>query len=112
MKPHANSLRQQVYAILLDSPKRMNSKEIAQAMNTTTHELANTLRNMMHDPSNYPGFNRKRTKYGWMYSTKTGTDDAPPAHPVFADLWRGWGSADRLGEGNADAFFERINRET
>lgn len=111
MKPHTNSLRQQVYAILKASPKKMSSRDIAEVMNTTTHELANTLRNMMHDPGNYPGFRRKRMKAGWMYSTSTHDESAPPAHPVFTDLWRGWGNADRLGDGNADEFFRRMNRD-
>lgn len=111
MKPQSKSLRQQVYAILKASTKRMSSKDIAAAMNTTTHELANTLRNMMHDPGNYPGFTRRRTKIGYMYSTSEIDDNAPPAHAVFADLWRGWGAADRLGDGSAQAFFERMNRE-
>lgn len=111
MKPQSLSLRQQVYAILKESPKRMSSKEIAAAMNTTTHELANTLRNMMHDKNNYPDFQRNRTAYGWMYSTQGVDAGLPPAHPVFTDLWRGWGVGDRLGDGNALAFFERMNRE-
>lgn len=112
MKPHTNSLRQQVYALLQAAPKPMTSKEIADAMGTTTHELANTLRNMMHDGENYPDFYRKRTKGGFLYSANLNYPEPDhKQHGAFADLWRGWGGADKLGEGNAQSFFERMHRE-
>lgn len=112
MNSPAKSLRQQVYALLQAAPKPMLSKEIAEQLGTTTHELANTLRNMMHDGVNYPDFYRRRNKLGYFYSANM---DAPepdhPQSPVFADLWRGWGGADRLGSGSADEFFGRLRYE-
>ena len=112
MKPHTNSLRQQVYKLLQAAPKPMLSKEIAEQLGTTTHELANTLRNMMHDGVNYPDFYRRRNKLGYFYSANMEAPEPDhPQHPVFADLWRGWGVADRLGEGNAESFFMRLRYE-
>lgn len=112
MKPHTNSLRQQVYALLQTTPKPMTSKQIADAMNTTTHELANTLRNMMHDGVNYPDFYRRRNKLGYFYSAnRNAPEPDQPRHPIMNSLWCGWGNADQLGEGSDESFFKRLRCE-
>lgn len=112
MKTPAQSLRQQIYTLLQQAPRPMTSKQIADALGTTVDGIANALSRIMHDGVEYPDFYRQRNKLGYFYSANMNAPEPDhPQHPVFADLWRGWGVADRLGEGNAESFFARLRYE-
>jgi hypothetical protein len=111
MKPHTPHLRQKIYEVLKAAPRPLKPTEIANQLGVEPLELANSLRYMLGDEK-FPDFWRKRNSRGWSYAAKVFADDsARPQHAIMQDLWRGWGSADRLGDGHAEVFFEGLRRE-
>jgi hypothetical protein len=112
MKPQTLPLRQKVYELLQTIKKPMRPCEISDHLGISPPELANNLRYMLDDRDTYPELWRKRYKTGYRYAACSFlADPSMVQHPIHADLWRGWAGADRLGDGHADVFFERLNRE-